>query len=400
MIFIKNLDTKKRPPCFGERSEDSLKNDSFVSNFTVSVNGRQAVLSTTGDEIGGNFTPKKEYSLLLADSYERLGQTKRAFRVRSCSSILKFAHEILPDNSINQDGVLVYADFCRDRLCPQCSRRRSLKIFGQVSQIMDYFERNQEKYKFLFLTLTVRSCTGAELPAVLDRMYKAIIKMFRKKKIKECVLGAFRALEITRNFKRRSNAFGLYHPHFHLILAVPPTYAQRDSFYIHQSEWLEMWRNAYGDENITQVYIEKIKSDSSSDEDLTDEQSKIIEIKKAVAEVSKYAVKSSDYIFPENYLQTDETVGTLAGALKGRRLVSFTGVFKKAFEALQLEDAEADSVDLLHCGDEKTLNPALSWVIVTFHWSIGVYKITKSEVSTPEQRKQALNEKQLYTAKK
>lgn len=67
------------------------------------------------------------------------------------------------------------ASFCRDMFCPMCSWRRSYKIFGQVSQIINLIAN---KYKFLFLTLTVSNCTADELISTLNRIARDWTKIF------------------------------------------------------------------------------------------------------------------------------------------------------------------------------------------------------------------------------
>ena len=92
----------------------------------------------------------------------------------------------------------------------------------------------------------------------------------------------------------------------------------------------------------------------------------------AVAEVAKYAVKSSDYLFEDNPVLTDEIVSVLSSALAGRRLVSFGGCFRKAWQLLNLDDPEnGDLVNL-----DGKINPQLRYLIIRFGWSAGVYKFT------------------------
>ena len=75
----------------------------------------------------------KKKSLLLSESYKRLGLEKKSFRVSECGTFLEFKKFV--DGSLKLNG----ANFCKVRLCPMCSWRRSLKIFSQVSEIMNYF---------------------------------------------------------------------------------------------------------------------------------------------------------------------------------------------------------------------------------------------------------------------
>lgn len=321
----------------------------------------------TDTEISLKFTPKKNTSLLLSESYSRLGLEGKSNRVFDCGSYLEFAHEISSDGEVLETGKLHSANFCRDRMCPMCSWRRSYKIFGQVSQIMEIIG---DKYKFLFLTLTVPNCAGDDLAGTLDRMMNAFRKFIRYKDFK-VVKGFFRALEITRNKDPKSKSYGTYHPHFHVVLAVPKMYG-KGSCYVGRDRWLELWQKAMKDHSITQVDI-RVARDKNASESASQE------LASAVAEIAKYAVKDSDYIYPGQEDLTDQIVTTLTGALHHRRLVAYGGVFQDAFEKLKLDDPEDG--DLVHINEK--LNPALAWLIVKYGWSCGTYKMTDAYIKTP-----------------
>lgn len=320
----------------------------------------------TDAEITKKFIPKKNNSLLLSESYIRLGLEGKSHRVSECGSFLEFAYEISSDGVVSENGKLHTANFCRDRMCPMCSWRRSYKIFGQVSQIMELIGN---QYKFLFLTLTVPNCSGDDLSDTLDRMMIAYRKLIRYKDFK-VVRGFFRALEITRNKDPQSKSFGTYHPHFHVVLAVPLSYGKKH--YISRNRWLELWQRAMNDSSITQVDIRVARDKDNGDSSDPD-------ISSAVAEIAKYAVKDSDYIYPGQEELTDQIVSTFTGALHHRRLVAYGGVFQDAFEKLKLDDPEDG--DLVHINEK--LNPALAWLIVKFGWSCGTYKMTDTYIKTP-----------------
>ena len=319
-------------------------------------------------ELADKFEPKKLASEPLVLSYYRLGMEKRAETVASCGTFLEFAEYIGASGGLplgadrSPEFKLHKANFCKDRLCPMCSWRRSYKIFGQVSKIMNVIA---DKYNFLFLTLTVINCEGSKLSETLDTMSKAFFRMFRQKRIKNAVRGFFRALEITYN--EDNNTF---HPHFHCVLAVPKSYfTSRD--YIQRDEWLEMWQNAMNDPRITQVDIRKAKDKHNSDNKTASEA-----LASAVAEVAKYTVKSSDYLKDDESL-TDSLVRTFSSVLYHRRLVALSGCFKEAHKQLQLDDVE--NGDLLHLNDK--IRPDVAVQIYRYGWSCGCYKLI--DVSVP-----------------
>lgn len=316
-------------------------------------------------EIEKKFVPKRLDSEKLADSFKRLDYIKRAERVMECGTYLEFAHAIDSSGVIDAKGKLHNANFCRDRLCPMCSWRRSYKIFAQISQIMRLIA---DDYSFIFLTLTVPNCGSDSLIDTLDKLNNGWKMLMRNKKVKKVVKGYFRALEITKEKSR----LDYWHPHFHCIIAVHKTYFKsRD--YIKQSEWLQMWRDAYGDETITQVDIRK-----AVNRDNADAEQSAKDLEKAVAEVAKYAVKSTDYL-RESDSMTDLFVDVLAKALHGRRLVTFdrNGVFADARNKLKLDDAEDG--DLIHIDDDK-IEPAVAYLICRYGWSVGAYSMTHSYI--------------------
>lgn len=312
------------------------------------------------EEILKKFTPKREASELLSASYERIGYESKSERVNGCGTYLEFRQPV-SDN--NEKWRLYNANFCRDRLCPLCAMRRTYKIFGQISQIMNVIE---DKYAFIFLTLTVPNCDAETLPKTLNNMQEGFRKYVKYKPIKKAVLGIFKSLEITRNKKN-----GSYHPHYHNILAVNKNYfSSRD--YIKRDDWLTMWQKAMKNPSITQVDIRKCKS-----KDNKEGEAAVKSLRSAVAEVAKYSVKSVDYLIPDNPELTDDIVLTLSAALCGKRLCSFSGVFDETRKKLRLDDCE--NGDLIHTDNEK-LRADVAYMIRRYSWSCGAYKLTEQTI--------------------
>lgn len=308
-------------------------------------------------EVKEKFAPKRVSSEKLAASYHRLEWGKKAHRVDNCGTILEFAHAIDGSGQIDPEGKLHNANFCRDRLCPMCNWRRSYKIFGQVSQVM---EKIASDYTFLFLTLTVLNVNGCELQDTLDNMQRGWRNFIRHKRLKSVLQGSFRTLEITRNSRT-----GQYHPHFHVILAVSKNYFKGGS-YIKQSEFLQMWRDAIDDQRICIVDIRTVKD--LSGQAAEDAAASLV---KGVLEITKYAVKDTDFLVEDENV-TDTVVRELTEGLFNRNLCAFSGIFKKVRKELQLDDPEDG--DLIHCNE--TINPAVAYLIVKYGWSSGCYKMT------------------------
>lgn len=306
-------------------------------------------------ELEKKFTPKRKSAELLAQSYVRLGYDAKAERVGECGTELEFRKS--EDSSDNWR--LSSANFCRDRLCPMCSWRRSYKIFAQVSQVMDVIA---DKYAFIFLTLTVPNCEPDRLIETLDNIQAGWRRLVSYKRFKSAVRGSFKALEITRN-----SDVGTYHPHLHNILAVDKNYFL-GSDYIKRDEWLQMWQKAMQDPTITQVDVRKCRPK----EEIRDGTDAVKALGAAVAEVAKYSVKSSDYLIPGEYDLTDEIVFTLGAALHSRRLTAFGGVFDEVHKKLMLDDCE--NGDLINV-DGSTMRPDVAVMIRKYSWSCGAYKL-------------------------
>lgn len=336
----------------------------------------------------GNINNWKEYkidSLDLSDTYKRIGYLKRAERVRDCGTDLYFKEY--------EDGTMKLhsANFCKVRLCPMCSWRRSKKIFGQVSAVMDSLVADAEHhYRFLFLTLTLENVPSDDLSNTIDGILYSFKKLTYRKEFKKSVKGWFRALEVTYNIVRDD-----FHPHIHCILVVPDYYFNTSEYYLSQKKWTEIWKDCLNVDYTPIVNVKAIKDLSGGNN-----------LKKGVCEVSKYAVKPADILmkfelkvvkgnlclvpthtpakniknrsiqqlkragdtvfFPE---LAEKVVETLDNALHNRRLVAFGGIMKDLHKQLNLDDT-LDG-DLIHTGDDDEIRSDLAYIIVKYRWNIG-----------------------------
>lgn len=301
---------------------------------------------------------KKQQNIAIARSCARLAEKNinfkgRAYKLDECGRYLEF--KAFPSLG---EKKLFKANFCKYRLCPMCSWRRSLKIFGQASQVMDV--AMDQDYKFLFLTLTVKNCKGSELSGELNKIYHGLTKFTQRKEIRHAFPGWMRTLEITHNVDRFDKSFDTYHPHIHFILAVKQSYFNRNSrLYLSQARFTDLWRESMGLDYNPRVHIEKV-----------------MEGKGHIKEVSKYAVKPSDMI-NEDFVLMDSSVMILDDALKNRRLVGWGGVLKKIKKDLALDDAE--NGDLINVDGEQELNPDLEYIIEKYYWHAGFRQYVKSE---------------------
>ena len=277
---------------------------------------------------------------------------KRSVRIQSCGSTLHFA------STVTGDKRLIRADFCKDRMCPACQKRRSLVVYHQVKDVCLSLQKQYVSTRYLMLTLTIPNVPIGSLRSSMSDMNKAWYKMVNRKEFKSAVWGWFKALEITYNSKTNT-----YHPHFHILLAVPNEYFKGKN-YITQGRWLELWRLSMKMPHITQVDVRRIKANPNR-QDST-------EIESAAAEVGKYSTKPSNYIvkFKDDYIANELVVNDLALALRGARLTSFGGRMKEHYQKLALDDAESDSVDLVHVTGESQLVDAV--MVQVFKWNVGL----------------------------
>lgn len=321
-----------------------------------------------------NWKEKHLASLNVSDSYYRLytkfketGKTKemkklinnyekKSFRVKECGTFLEY--KVFK----TQEKKLHNANFCKVRLCPMCAWRRSLKIFGQVSQVMN-IAKGETSNKFIFVTLTQRNVTGGELKDEINKLYKGFNDLMRLKKIKNMSLGWFRALEVTYN-----SASNTFHPHFHLVIMVKSYYQKNKNLYIDQAELTEMWKQSLKIDYTPIVHMESVKI----------KKGKTIET--AVAEIAKYTVKESDLIIKDqdgcfDLDQTDENIRILDDALAYRRLTAFGGQLKEIHNLLKLDDAE--NGDLVNTDQADIENNELEYVIEKYFWHVGFSNYVK-----------------------
>ena len=248
------------------------------------------------------------------------------------------------------------ANFCRLRTCPMCNWRKSLKMFGQTSKITDKILEQLPTTRFIFVTFTVKNCSDEKLEETISLMnqgFKDLTNKNRKiscsAKLKDNLLGYMRAMEVTYNSDKDT-----YHPHIHCIFAVKAQYFTRG--YIKKSEWQEIWGECCHTDYEPIVKVQTIKNSTA----------------KAVAEVAKYPVKMDELA---NYQDENKAIKALivfTKILKGRRLITFGGVFADIKKQLKLDDVETG--DLIHLEDvpEQTFNE-VSRILFKFRAKIGCY---------------------------
>ena len=315
-----------------------------------------------------------EIYMMIKESYRKIHSEKfnrffnREERSRMCATVLQFKKDTEQKRKLHQ------AYFCQLRLCPVCNWRRSLKIFSQVSKIIQAIEQDRE-HAYILLTLTQKNVSGEELDQELDKMMKAWNRFLGYKKVKDVVKGSYRGLEITydkeskitkRMYQEKKDYykklglkvgnknpnFDMYHPHFHVLIVVRKGYFTSKEYLSHEV-WRELWAKAMRLDYLPQVNVKRVKGNTAE----------------AVAETAKYVAKDSDYVIEKDLDLSMNVVETLDYALERRRLVSFSGIMKEWHKKLNLDDTEDG--DLVHIDSEKDEELEGEMTLETYAWNVG-----------------------------
>ncbi len=274
---------------------------------------------------------------MLANAYDEV-DPKTAERLRNCATKLIYTVDI------EGKRLLKSANFCRVRLCPVCQWRRALKTYGQLSQIVAAIE-NERPRSYALLTLTIKNCLPSELKETLDFMSESFNRMMGYKRIKTTVKGWYRGQEITHN-----TIEGTFHPHYHVLLCLNKTYWKKG--YIKKEDWQAMWKRAIRADYDPQINIKRVKGDNPS----------------VIAECCKYMCKPGDYIIPQDWELSVDTVRLLSEVLHKRRFSAMSGEIAYWHKRLHLEDAETG--DLVHVDTTEAIHDQVNQYEV-YCWRTG-----------------------------
>ena len=303
------------------------------------------------------FIEKKLQTNNIIIKFYETGFTKESEKIKQCGNYLEFIfkeHQITKENKKK----LANANFCKNRFCPVCSWRRTRNITGQLKEAFTAIQE-KEKIATLFLTLTVNNPDVKDLKDTIAKMNKAFKRMSETKRFKNAILGYFKSIEILGDKTPNGQA----HPHFHILLVVKENYFKK-SDYINQKEFLQMWRDATRNQNITQVDVRRIKSKNENFSD----------IDSAIAETVKYSVKHSDLC-----KRTNEDFYYLYTQTKNLRFISAGGILKDHLNLIKIDE------DLINLKKE---NEAL-WIEIArliYTWQNGDYIL--KEIKPPKENKE------------
>lgn len=333
-------------------------------------------VALTDNGRNGRPRPWRAYKManeLLSMAYQSINENK--------AERLKWCCKTIEADCRKDTGELVRIvgfSSCRVRLCPLCAWRRSLKNFWNTIKIVKWLQANQSrpevgKFSYIFITLTVKNCRGDDLSGTIDDLFSAVKRLYERNEVKKAWLGMVRNLEVTHNIDVKSKDYDTFHPHFHMIVAVRPSYFTSRN-YISQKRLQKLWKECLRVDYDPVVDIRRVKYRAGSDADNASD----CDAAKAVAECSKYAAKAADYIIPDDWDLTVDTVRLLDAALDRRRLINYSGIFREVNQKLKLEDSEDGS--LVFVGDDVPAVDDSEVYRCTYWWYSGYrqyYRVEK-----------------------
>lgn len=164
------------------------------------------------------------------------------------------------------------------------------------------------RYRILFVTLTVPNCGASDLAALHVQLSAARRRLLHDyRPLRKWVRGYVSTEEVTYN-----STAGTYHPHLHMLLAVPEDYFKDGKPAVQTSELAEWWAKAT-----------EAKPNESRIVDMRAMHKNSV---KDVMELTKYVTKTAELI---EY--GDEVMQTVMDAYKGQKQASCAGLFREAF---------------------------------------------------------------------
>ena len=278
---------------------------------------------------------KRSYNKAVVEWLYSKQEFEYAYAVEDCATFVGFTN-------IADVAHVTKANFCRKRLCNVCAWRRQSRFTAQTFPVVQILR--EQNYRFIFATATIPNVTLEELPKAIDDLMLAYDRLLKRRKVKRAWLGKIRALEVTYNREKQT-----FHPHIHIMVAVNKTYFEDDALYITVDEFREYWESCFDRffDYPLQVDIRAVDDDE-----------------RASVETLKYSFKSS---------KDSQALEGFFKCLRGRRMVSFSGVFSKVRKELKFSDFETVLTDDI----PKLEHSKLTYQLYKFDVTGGVYNFWK-----------------------
>lgn len=317
-------------------------NNIIIANQVTVVNSTNALKENfCDDSVTKKWTEHKQRSKRVAAKMEKIGKKERAERMANCAEYIEYTH--CPECD---EYHIRKTQLCRDRFCPICAWRLSLKRYANMRAITDSLQVGYPDLKYSLITLTVKNCQTRELSSHLKKMNKAWHNVVRRRPIQKEIAGWAKSIEVTYNDREKT-----VHPHFHVIFA---------------------WYNPASEEVIN-AWIDCAKKEgleataaAQNAQDLREKKDKNQTMAGAICETFKYAIKSKDLDdMPLNEFRA------LVDSMGGKRLVSFGGLIKELAAEMKLDFEEAEDDEEIVSVCKKCGNPRLEELI--YKWSFDKY---------------------------
>lgn len=294
----------------------------------------------------------------LADIYYSDVMRKHAGRVWGCGDSLEFKQ------NKNGQKILIGARFCHDRLCALCQWRRMLKMSYQMTKTIEQSLIDYPNSRFLFLTLTVKNCTGDELHDTVKALNTGLAGMMRRKKVKQDIIGYVKAVEVTVNNDRET-----FHPHIHVLLQVSSSYFKKQGHYLKHDEWMKLWRRAMKLGYDPSVRISPVKARNGKDS-----------VHASIAELAKYQTKATQFLSLEEDKDL-KIIDILRTQLDHTRMLAYTGHLKEIYSKLFKQENE-DTEDLVKVdGSWENIDPEAMDIVAV--WDEHFHNYVIEETNEP-----------------
>ena len=279
------------------------------------------------------FIERKLQADKIATLYKEIGYDSYANRIRECARYVRFVQKSFWVAEYNDYREVIGADevktfrltdavFCRVRLCPICQWRKSKRWQALALRNYPLIKKRYPNYRWLFLTLTIKTCKLSRLHSTIKRLNKSFLKWVKWKSFP--AEGWIKSLEVTLS----ENDSTRCHPHFHVLLMVPNSYFSNPQMYLTQLDWANAWGKAAKLSYDPIVDIRAVKQGKE---------------KEIIPELLKYGVKPSDLANA-----TAEQLKSLTEQLHGIHAVNKGGLLRNCFQ-----DVGSDNVNLIGSSEQQ-----------------------------------------------
>jgi plasmid rolling circle replication initiator protein Rep len=278
---------------------------------------------------------KREFNKPVIEWLYQKQLDEYAYALEDCATVVGFTN-------IADVAHVTKANFCRKRLCNICAWRRQSRFTAQTFPVIQILKNRG--YRFIFASATVPNVPLEDLQRTIDLLMKSYDRLLKHRKLKRAWHGKIRALEVTYNREKQT-----FHPHIHIMVAVRPEYFNNSSLYITTDEFRDYW-----EESLQTTFDYPLQVDLRA----------VDHEERATVETLKYTFKSSkDATALEGFYT----------ALRGRRLVSFSGVFAEVRKELKFSDFEKVLTDDV----PENVGKKLTYQLYKFDATGGIYNFWK-----------------------